>query len=139
MKKFFLLYSENPEVLQLLTFFTVSFSFSLLGTLFTIVRTFNKRKTRRKKICIDKNLYSLLEVLLSCLFIAVFVLSILDRLDRDYVKVMAVSSVLGISREHIADKISEEDFWQKLIKVIFTDGVAKIKSIGDLFNKKDKK
>jgi len=81
----------------------------------------------------------LLEVLLSCLFIAVFVLSILDRLDRDYVKVMGVSSVLGISREHIANKVSEEDFWQKLLKAIFTDGVAKIKTIGDLFNKKDKK
>ena len=139
MKKIFLLYSENPEFLQLLTFFTVSFSFSFLGSLFTIVRTFNKRKTRRKKFCIDKNLYSLLEVLLSCLFIAVFVLSILDRLDRDYVKVIGVSSVLGISREHIANKVSEEDFWQKLLKAIFTDGVAKIKTIGDLFNKKDKK
>ena len=139
MKKIFLLYSENPEFLQLLTFFTVSFSFSFLGSLFTIVRTFNKRKTRRKKFRIDKNLYSLLEVLLSCLFIAVFVLSILDRLDRDYVKVIGVSSVLGISREHIANKVSEEDFWQKLLKAIFTDGVAKIKTIGDLFNKKDKK
>lgn len=139
MKKIFLLYSENPEFLQLLTFFTVSFSFALLGALFTIVRTLNKRKARRKKFCIDKNLYSLLEVLLSCLFIAVFVLSILDRLDRDYVKVIGVSSVLGISREHIANKVSEEDFWQKLLKAIFTDGVAKIKTIGDLFNKKDKK
>lgn len=139
MKKIFLLYSENPEFLQLLTFFTVSFSFSLLGALFSIVRTFNKRKARRKKFCIYKNLWSLLEVLLSCLFIAVFVLSILDRLDRDYVKVMGVSSVLGISREHIANKVSEEDFWQKLLKAVFTDGVAKIKTIGYLFNKKDKK
>ena len=47
MEKIFLEYTENIEFLKLLTFFIVSFSFTFLGALFTIIRTINKKKGRQ--------------------------------------------------------------------------------------------
>lgn len=135
MEKIFLEYTENIEFLKLLTFFIVSFSFTFLGALFTIVRTINKKKGRQKKIRLVRRLSIFVEVLLSCTFIAIFVVLLVEKLKRDYVRVIALSIVLGIAREHIANKVSEEDFWQKVIKYILGNAADKYKLLKDFFKK----
>lgn len=135
MEKIFLAYTENPEFLKILTFFIVSFSFTFLGAIFTIIRTRNKKTGRHKKIKLVKGLGLFAEVFLSCVFIAIFVVLIIDKLKRDIVQVIALSVVLGIAREHIANKVSEEDFWQKIIKYIFSNAVEKVKNFKDFFKK----
>jgi amino acid permease len=135
MEKIFLEYTENIEFLKLLTFFIVSFSFTFLGALFTIIRTINKKKGRQKKIRLVRRLSIFVEVLLSCAFIAIFVVLLVEKLKGDYVRVIALSIVLGIAREHIANKVSEEDFWQKVIKYIFSNAADKYKLLKDFFKK----
>ena len=135
MEKIFLEYTKNIEFLKLLTFFIVSFSFTFLGALFTIIRTINKKKCRRKKIRLVRRLSIFVEVLLSCTFIAIFVVLLVEKLKGDYVRVIALSIVLGIAREHIANKVSEEDFWQKVIKSILSNAADKYKFIKDFFKK----
>ena len=136
MEKIFLEYTENIEFLKLLTFFIVSFSFTFLGALFTIIRNINNKKCRRKKIRLVRRLSIFVEVLLSCTFIAIFVVLLVEKLKGDYVRVIALSIVLGIAREHIANKVSEEDFWQKVIKYILSNAADKYKLLKDFFNKK---
>ena len=135
MEKIFLEYTKNIEFLKLLTFFIVSFSFTFLGALFTIIRTINKKKCRRKKIRLVRRLSIFVEVLLSCTFIAIFVVLLVEKLKGDYVRVIALSIVLGIARGHIANKVSEEDFWQKVIKYILSNAADKYKLLKDFFKK----
>ena len=135
MEKIFLEYTKNIEFLKLLTFFIVSFSFTFLGALFTIIRTINKKKCRRKKIRLVRRLSIFVEVLLSCTFIAIFVVLLVEKLKGDYVRVIALSIVLGIAREHIANKVSEEDFWKKVIKYILSNAADKYKLLKDFFKK----
>ena len=135
MEKIFLEYTKNIEFLKLLTFFIVSFSFTFLGALFTIIRNINNKKCRRKKIRLVRRLSIFVEVLLSCIFIAIFVVLLVEKLKGDYVRVIALSIVLGIAREHIANKVSEEDFWQKVIKYILSTAADKYKLLKDFFKK----
>lgn len=135
MEKIFLEYTENIEFLRLLAFFIVSFSFTLLGALFTIIRNNNKKKCSQKKIKFARRLGLFAEVLLSCFFIAIFVVLILEKLKEDFVRVIALSVVLGIAREHIANKVCEEDFWQKVIRYIFSTAADKYNLLKNFFKK----
>lgn len=136
MEKIIASYTENPEVLKVVAFLIFSFSWTLVGALFSYLRDYNSSKRKPKKVSIRKKISKTTETTLTCFFISIFVTLYKDKLDENLLKIMLVSIILGIANEKVSSKITEEDFWEKLLKYIFASAKEKYNLFLDFFNKK---
>lgn len=136
MEKLLESYLQNPMFLKTIVLLMLSFASALFGSVYNVLGIFNKRKTNYKKVSVCKRIGKSLESVLTCIIIAISVVSFADHLKYDFLKIMLISIVLGISREGVAKKLNEKDFCEKAIALVFK---SKIDILKNFFSKRGPK
>lgn len=136
MEKLLESYLQNPMFLKTIVLLMLSFASALFGSVYNVLGIFNKRKANYKKVSVGNRIGKGLESVLTCIIIAISVVSFADHLKYDFLKIMLISIVLGISREGVAKKLNEKDFWEKAIALVFK---SKIDILKNFFSKRGPK
>ena len=123
-------YVQNPIFLKTLVILVLSFAFAIFGSAYKALMMFNKSKVN-KKISVEKRVGKTMEAVSTCFIISIFVAAFAWKLDYDFLKIILVSIVFGISSKGIADKLNEKDFWEKVLELMFKNKLEMIKKFFD--------